>query len=458
MSKTILAIDIGTTNIVCIVAQNDFNNRINILGIGKSISGGVKKGAIVDIDLASSSIKNAVDIARSSSENNIEETIVSISGVHTISRRSIGSINIPSGHITLKEINQVLTIALFDAQIVPEYEAIHVMPLYFKVDNNDAIDNPLYMNGSRLEVYANIITAKKTSLTNIKSALKLSKIEVSNFVLSSYASTLATLKDDQKKLGTAVLDLGGSTSELAIFKNKSIVYNDVIPIGSENITNDLSVMLHTPINAANEVKKKYATLIPKTDAINTGQITKVKIPILGNENESQEISLDLIQPMIHSRVEEILCLINDKIITNNLTTNINGIVITGGMGKIPGIDLLAQKVFDEIPVKISSPTNIQNGYVDFNDPTLSTIVGLLFYGLDTNPVFELDSNKHLRVKNTPNNKRTNNTTKSTQNNTKTETSNNDKKNIENDLHTLKIDEKDKKSKKFELWTKLKEWL
>ncbi len=395
MSKTVLAIDIGTTNIVCIVAQNDFNNKINILGIGKSVSSGVKKGSITDIDLASSSIKTAVDLARSGSANSIDETIVSVSGVHTISRRSVGSINIPTGHITEKEIKQVLTIALYDAQIVPEYEAIHVIPLYFKVDNNDSIDNPLNMNGSRLEVYANIITAKKTSLTNIQSALKSSNLEVSNYVLTSYASTIATLQEDQKKLGTAIVDLGGSTSELAVFKNRSIIYNDTLTIGSENITNDLSIMLHTPINAASEVKKQYATLLPKTE---NNQITKVKIPILGNEHESKEISLDLIQPMIHARVEEILCLLHDKIKTNNLLNSIHGVVLTGGMSKIPGINILAEKVFENIPIKISNPINIQNGYINFNDPTLSTIVGLLFYGLDTNPTFELDSKGELRVK------------------------------------------------------------
>lgn len=446
MTKSILAIDIGTTSIVSIVAQNDYNNKINILGIGKSTSNGIKKGAIVDIDLASNSIKDAVDIAKSSSGNNIDSTIVSISGIHTKSRRSNGSINIPSGHITLKEINQVLTIALYDAQIVPEYEAIHVIPLYFKVDNNDSIDNPLNMNGSRLEVYANIITAKKTSLTNIQSALKTSNIEVTNFVLNSYASTIATIQDDQKKLGTAVLDLGGSTSELAIFHNKSIIYNDVVLIGSEHITNDLSIMLHTPLSAASEVKKQYASLIPKSDTQNT--ITKVKIPILGNEAELKEISLDLIQPMIHARVEEVLCLAKDKLTHSGLYDTIHSIVLTGGMSKIAGIDLLAQKIFPNLPIKISNPINIQNGYIDFNDSTLSTIVGLLFYGLDSDPAFELDSNKQLRTKQ--------------EQPKQVEPAKIPKEEIvskeEDDLGSLQIDTKQSKSTVSGIWKKFSEWL
>ena len=460
MNNPVLAIDIGTTNIISIVASNDFNNKINILGVGQAKSSGVQKGNIVDINLACTCIKEAVLAAKSSSGAQITKAIVSLSGANTKTLRSTGTVNIPSGHITIKEINQVLTIALYDAQIVPEYEAIHVIPLYFKVDNNDEIGNPLNMNGSRLEVYAHIITAKKTSLTNIKSALKSSNIEVTNFVLSAYASTKATLQEEQMKSGTAVLDLGGSTSELAIFKNKSMLYNDIIPIGSEHITHDLSIMLHTPLNAASEVKKQYASLIPKSQDQDLNTITKVKIPVLGNESESKEISLDLIQPMIHARVEEILCLIKDKITTNGLTQSVNNVVLTGGMSKVPGIDLLARKIFPNIPVKVSKPINIQNGYIDFNDASLSTIVGLLFYGLDCDPAFELDSNKQLRTKKekiykeevkTQEKSIDTSNTASIQN---TEESND----LLNDLQSIEINKKEKKSILGSFWKKIGDML
>jgi len=393
MGKTVLAIDIGTTSIIAVVAQNDLNHKINILGQGKAVSDGIKKGAIVDIRKASICIADAVESAKSSSSANITSTVVSISGIHTKCIRSRGFINIPSGQITTKEISQVLTMAKYDAKIIPDYDVIHVIPLYFKIDDNNTIDNPLNMNGSRLEVYTNIITAKKTSINNIQSALKQSNLEVDNFVLTSYASTIATLKEDQKKLGTAVIDLGGSTTELAIFKNKSITYNDVVPIGSEAITKDLSISLHTPLSAADEVKKQYSSLLPKN--IDT-DITKVKIPRLGSETESQEISLDLLRPLIHARVEEILCLISDKLSNSGLIDTVNGIVLTGGMSKIPGIDVLTQRVFSNLPVKIANPKNIQNGYINFEDASLSTIVGLLFYALDPDPFFELDSNERLR--------------------------------------------------------------
>jgi cell division protein FtsA len=397
VNKSILAIDIGTTSVVCVIAQNDLNNKINILGMGINESNGIKKGAIVDIHKASSSIKIAVDLARSASTSEITDTVVSVSGIHTKSIRSSGVITIPSGHITQKEISQVLTMALYDASIIPNYEMIHVIPIHFKVDDTLTVDNPLNMNGSRLEVYANIITAKKTSLNNIQNALKESNLEVSNFVLSSYASAISTLDEDQKKLGTAVVDLGGSTSELAIYQNRSLIFSDIVPIGSVSITEDLSIMLHTPINAANEVKKKYASLYPK-DIDNTNTITKVKLPILGNESESSEVSLDLIQPMVHARVEEILCLLEDKLDQNGLRETVNSLILTGGMSKIPGIDSLTKKIFAEFNIKISNPRNIQNGYIDFQDPTYSTIVGLLFYSLEDSTFFELNSKKQLKEK------------------------------------------------------------
>jgi cell division protein FtsA len=378
------------------------NNRINILGVGSCKSGGINKGSIVDLDLASNTINEAITMAKRSYDSVIEETFISISGTHSKSLRSSGAVNVQSGQITHNEINQVLQMALYNAKIIPDYEVIHVLPLYFKIDDSNEISNPLNMHGSRLEVYANIVTVKKTALVNIQNALKKSNLEVTNFVLDIYASSIAVLEEDQKRLGTVVLDLGGSTSELTIFKGKTIYYNDFISIGSEHITSDLSIMLHTPYNAANMIKNQYANLLPIKNDYNADAnqtISKVKIPLLGNEAENKEIPLIQIQPIIHARVEELLCLLKDKIMASGMGEYIDGgIVITGGMSQLKGLQELASKVFDDVPVKILNPINIQNGYIDFNNPSMSTIVGLLKYALDQDPFFELDSNKHLRKK------------------------------------------------------------
>ena len=393
MDKTVIAIDIGSGSITSIVAQNDYNNKINILGIGKSQSSGIHKGSIVDIEKASTAIKDSVDLAKSSYDSNIDETFISISSTNTRSIRSHSSINVPSGQITIKEIKQVLLVALYDAQIVPEYEAIHVIPLYFKVDDNDSISNPLNMNGSRLEVYANIITVKKTAITNIKSALKKSNLEDITIVLKSYASSIGTLNLDQKSLGTLLIDIGATTADFVIYKNKSLMYNDAVTIGSEHISNDLSILLRTPIDAADEIKKNYGSLLPRDDE----KITKIKIRLIGNEEEQESISLDYVQTIIHARVEELLCLIEQKIVNSGLKEHFNNIIITGGMSKINGIEQLAKKVF-LTPTQTQMPHTIQNGYINFNDPTLTTTAGLLMYALDSEPSFELNSKKELREK------------------------------------------------------------
>jgi cell division protein FtsA len=400
LNKSILAIDIGTTSVLSVVATNDFNNKINILGVGKSKCDGVSKGNIVDINLASSSIKESVQNAINSAGEIEPKVIVSVSSANAKTLRSNGSVNIPSGHITTNDIKQVLNMALYNAQVIHDYEVIHVLPIYFRVDEGSFISNPLNMNGSRLEVSVNVITIKKTALINIKNALKQIDLTVDKFVLSSYADAIATLENDQKKHGTAVINLGGTTSEVVIYKGSAIVYNDFLPIGSEHITDDISTIFHTPYSAANMIKKQYATLLPIEENSNEQNIRKVKLPIMGNETESKEISLDQIQPILHARIEEVLCLIRDRIANNSTVENIDGgIVITGGMTYIPGIKELAQEVFKDLPIKISNPINIQNGYIDFNNPTMSTIVGLLLYELGNMNNLELDSNNNIKQDN-----------------------------------------------------------
>lgn len=402
MNNSILAIDIGTTNIIAIVASNDFSNKINILGVGQSKSEGVQKGNITDINLAGNSINEAVSTALNSSGAILNKAVVSLSGANTKTLRGNGVVNIPSGQITQNDIKQVLKMALYNAQIIADYEVIHVLPIFFRVDDGATISNPLNMNGSRIEVSVNIITAKKTALVNVRNALKQANLEVDKFVLSGYANAISTLEEDQKKLGSAVINLGGTTTQLVVQKGSTILYNDFLPIGSEHITNDISVTFHTPYSAANMIKKQYATLLPskENDSENELNIKKVKLPTLGNETESKEISLDQIQPILHARIEETLCIIHDKLLESAAIESIDGgIVLTGGMTHIPGIKELASMIFTNIPVKIANPRNIQNGYINFNTPSMSTIVGLLLYELDSENNFELDSNSELRKDN-----------------------------------------------------------
>lgn len=396
MDKTLLAIDIGSSNITAVIARNNLDFKINILGTGSSKSSGINKGVISNIELASKCIKDAVLIAKKNTSEQIDSTVVSISGTYTKGIRSSGSVNVPNGLITENEINQVLQMALYNATIIPEYEVVHVIPIFFKIDDSADVENPLNMNGSRLEASVYVVTAKKTALTNIKSALKIAGIDVNNFVLDGYAAAISVLDEQQKKFGATVINIGATTTEFVCYKGNSVIYNGFIPVGSNHITNDLSVMLHTPPIAAEKIKTEYGDLLKTTEELSH---KKIRTPRIGDEKNSSEVSLEYIQTIIHARVEEVLSLVKSDLKKSGIHENLGaGIVITGGMSKLNGISQLAALVFDDLPVKVSNPVNIKNGYMSFEDSKMATIVGILIYSLSVNRNFELDSNKNLMKK------------------------------------------------------------
>jgi cell division protein FtsA len=397
LNNTFLAIDIGSSNITAVIAKHDMEHNINILGTGIQKSGGINKGLIINIEEASKAIKDAVSLAKKTTTELIDTTVVSISGSYSKSIRSSGSVNVPNGLITETEINQVMQMALYNATIVPEYEVVHVVPIFFKVDDSVEVDNPLNMNGSRLEVSVYIVTAKRTALTNIKSALKTSGIEIVKFVLDSYASALAVLDDQQKKFGAVVINLGSTTTEFVYFKGNSIIFNGFIPVGSNHITNDLSVMLHTPPTAAEKIKLEYGSLLRNYSPNNELGVTKVKIPRIGDEESISEVALDYIQTIIHARVEEVLILVKNKLKkSGHLDNTGSGIVITGGMSCLDGIKKLAEKIYEGIPISVSNPKNIKNDLmVNFDEANMATTVGLLIYALGSNKSYQLDSGKKL---------------------------------------------------------------
>jgi len=460
LNNTLLAIDIGSSTITAVIAKHDLESNINILGTGLQKSEGVNKGIIINIEEASKAIKDAINIAKRSTTEVIETCVVSISGSYTKSIRSSGSVNVPNGLITETEINQVMQMALYNATIVPEYEVVHVVPIFFKVDDSVDVDNPLNMNGSRLEVSVYIVTAKRTALTNIKSALKISGVDITRFVLDGYASAISILDDQQKKFGATVINIGSSTTEFVSYKGNSLIYNGFIPVGSNHITNDLSVMLHTPPAAAEKIKTEYGSLTKNYSSGNELGVRKVKIPRIGDEETYSEIALDHIQTIIHARIEEILILVKNKLKKSGILDNVgSGIVITGGMSNLEGIKVLADKIFDGIPIAISNPKNIENGYMSFDDAKMSTIVGLLVYSLGINRSYELDSSKKLmkpvkKQQAIVEEKAINNSSINTKS-----ASFNDKSdlNLKDDPTILTPLRKDKKTGVSKFWSKISEW-
>lgn len=392
MQNQILAIDIGSSKICAIIAQKLDNENVKIIGTGISKSKGLKKGTIINIDLASKSIKNTIDDAKRVAGTNVNRAIISISGAYTKSINSSGIVNIPNKEITLKEINRVLQTALYNANIPQEYEILHVLPYSFKVDDQENIEDPLGMNASRLEVFIHIITTQKSNLYNLKKAVRLAGINIQNVVLSGYASAIAVLNRDEKELGVVSIDMGASTSDIVIHLGNSIRYNDFLGVGSNHITNDLSMALHTPLTVAEKIKLEYGSLKTSKNEI-------IEIPIIGDENSTHEVSLEIVYNVIFARVEETLMILAKSIEKSGLKDQIGaGVVLTGGMSKLDGIRELAVAIFDNMPVRIGKPKSLEGMFENFHDPIFSTAIGLILYGAGEFTQYEIDSNKKLRHK------------------------------------------------------------
>ncbi len=390
---TYLGIDIGSTQICAIIAQKDDNNKIKILGSGISKSQGLKKGIITNIDLASNSIKKAVEDAKRIAGKHYEQTLVSISGAYAKSVDSSGIVNVPEHEIGIKEINRAMQMADHNANIPHEYEKLHVLPYNFKVDNQDCIEDPLGMNGTRLEVSVHIITVQKSSLNNIKKTVKKADIQqIDNIVLSGYSSAIATLNKDEKELGACVIDMGGATCNMVIHTGNSIRCNEFLGVGSLNITSDLSIVLHTPMPIAETIKIKYGSIGKTSDEI-------IELPVLGDENSTHEVTMDTVSRVLHARVEETLMILAKMLEDSGFKDNIGaGIVLTGGFTKLKGIKELASAIFNENPIRLASPYEIEGVFDELKDPSFSTAIGLILYGGGKFTQYEIDSNKQMRHK------------------------------------------------------------
>lgn len=391
MSTKILGIDVGSVQICAVIGQHD-ETGLKIIGIGTSKTQGIKKGVITNIELASKSIKSALIDAQRVAGTRYEKVVVSISGAYTKSVDSNGVVNVPTYEIGIKEIHRSMSESERRAQIHSDYEKLHILPYNFKVDDQEHIEDPLGMNGSRLEVQTHIIMAQKSSLSNLRKALNLAGVEPDNIVLSSYASAIATLNQDEKDLGVAFIDMGGATCNMIIHSGNSIRYNEFLGIGSSNITNDLSAALHTPILKAEDIKLNYGILLNNANEL-------VEIPPINEDGKVQEVSLDVISNVIYARAEETLMILAKMLEDSGYKNSIAaGVVLTGGMTKLEGIRELAVAVFDNMPVRIARPKEMEGLYEILRDPANSCAIGLCMYGAGYFTPYEIDSEKKMRYK------------------------------------------------------------
>ncbi|KPL14534.1 cell division protein FtsA [candidate division WOR_3 bacterium SM1_77] len=375
--ERIVGVDLGTTKIAAIVAEVE-DEDLKIVGVGSTPSNGLKRGVIVNLEKAIESIEKAVDEASRMAGVKVDSCYAGISGSHieSINAHAMIATARTGGVVTKRDIERVIEQAKAIA-LPMDREIIHAIPIEYVVDNEKGIKDPVGMSGVKLEAEVHIVTAAITSAQNIYTALERAGLRVKDLVLQPLASSYSVLQPDEIDLGVCLLDIGGGTTDLAIFYDGAIRYSEVIPLGGEYITNDIAIGLRTPYKQAEETKRKYASISLSPEE---GK-EEIKVPGIGGR-EDREITKELLASIVTPRAEEILMITNKAIKRSGFFDILAaGVVITGGTARLRGIDTLAEDIF-HLPVKIGIPKQIA-GLTDIvQDPIYATGVGLILYGFE----------------------------------------------------------------------------
>lgn len=374
--KIIVGLDVGTCNVRVVVAQVRDEFKPQILGVGKAVSGGLRKGVVVDLEEVVKNIQEALQLAQRISGIDIEEVFVGIGGSHISCRPSRGVIAVSRADGEISEEDKARAISAASAiSLAPNREILHVLPRRFTVDGQDAIKDPVGMSGVRLEVDALLIEGATPYIKNLIKCVREADIEEAGLLLSCLADSWAVLTKRQKELGVLLLDLGGGTTGLTVYEEGDILHCQILPIGSAHITNDIAIGLRTSIDTAEKIKLEYGSALPE----NVSKKEMVDLTHLG-EAEGQVSRLQVAE-IIEARVSEILDLVNKELKKIDRAGLLPaGVVLVGGGAKLPGlVDLAKEKL--KLPVQIGYPQGLEGIIDQIDDPEFSTACGLILSAL-----------------------------------------------------------------------------
>lgn len=374
--RFVAGLDIGTTKICCVIAEKTDGGGLDIIGIGRSASRGLRKGVVVNVDQTVEALKSAVEEAELMAGVGVERAFVGVAGGHIKGFNSRGVIAI-SGRdheVSREDVERVIESARA-VQLPTDRVIFHAVPQDFILDDQDGIRDPVGMNGSRLEANVHIVTGAIPTLNNITNCVNRAGIEVVEMVLEQLAASETVLTADEKELGVALVDIGGGTTDLAIFQRGAICHTAVLPTGGEHFTNDIAVGLRTPNPDAERIKVKYGCAL--ANMVDDEQT--IEVPSFGDRKPRvmlRHILCEILQP----RTEEIFNLLQDEIVRAGYENSlVSGVVVTGGGAILEGVPEIAEQVFD-LPVRRGQPIGV-GGLVDgIASPIFSTVVGLVMYG------------------------------------------------------------------------------
>ncbi len=373
-NSLIVGLDIGTSKVVAIVGEITLEGDIDIIGIGTQPSRGLKKGVVVNIESTVQSIQRAVEEAELMAGCQIRSVYAGIAGSHIRSINSHGSVAIKEKEVTAADVARVIDAAKAVA-IPADQRIIHVLPQEFVIDNSEGIRDPISMSGVRLEAKVHLVTGAMSAAQNIIKCVRRCGLEVDDIILEQLAASAAVLTDDEKELGVCLVDIGGGTTDIAVFSDGAIRHTAVIPIAGDQVTNDIAVALRTPTQYANEIKIKYACALRQLAA----EDETIEVPSVG-DREPRTLARQTLAEVVEPRYEELLGLVQAELRRSGFEEICAaGVVLTGGSSKMEGAIELAEEIF-HMPVRLGYPQHI-SGLVDVvRNPIHSTGVGLLLFG------------------------------------------------------------------------------
>lgn len=371
----VVALDIGTSKIAALVGEVNPEGIMEVIGFGEHPSRGLKRGVVVNIESTVQSIKRAIQEAELMAGCDIHSAYAGIAGSHIKGFNSHGIVAIRDREVHQTDIDRVIDAA--KALAIPaDQKILHILPQEFIVDAQEGVREPVGMSGVRLEAKVHLVTALVSAAQNITKCIRLCGLQVDDIVLEQLASSYAVLSDDEKELGVCLIDIGGGTTDIAIFTDGAIRHTAVIPIAGDHVTNDIAVALRTPTQYAEQIKIKHANVLHQ--AIDSTET--IQVPSVANRAPKQVQKRALAQ-VAAARYEELFALVLAEIRRSGFEDLIAaGMVITGGASRLPGVIGLAESIF-HMPVRLGLPQHI-NGLMDVREnPSYSTGVGLLLHGL-----------------------------------------------------------------------------
>ena len=375
-SELVVGLDIGTTKICVVVGEVAPGGGIDIIGIGTSASTGLRKGVVVKIEQTVQSIQKALEEAELMAGCEIRTVNAGIAGSHIKGFNSLGVIAIKDGEVTPRDVERAMDAARAIA-IPPDREVLHTLPQEYIVDEQHGIVDPLGMSGVRLEVHVHIVTGAVTSARDLVRSCQRAGLDVSDIVLESLASAKAVLTQEERELGVVLVDIGGGTTDIAILHNDAIRFTSTLPLGGQNLTNDIAYGLRTPMASAEEIKIKHGCALKGLVDPNA----MIEVPSVGGR-EALTTSRHVLAEICQPRMAEILSLVDLELNRSgyrNLATA--GVVLTGGTALLEGCQELGEEIFN-LPTRVGFPRNIGGLHDVVNSPKYATAVGLLCYGAE----------------------------------------------------------------------------